>query len=152
MCKRNLEELFKRIQEVTNVQDVALHLFKDGKLNPVQKTQTDQLGIERWKEVHGKNPVYIKNVGILTEIMEEPKTIVIDDTKNDNRSANEFFFFGIESILVIPVIKESIAKGIIVVASIGKLHNFTQEEISRCEELVREFFLEKGCEIDYENQ
>lgn len=144
MNRRILEELFEDIQEVTGVDDVALHLIKEGVLNPFHKTQTDQLGIEGWKKAHEEKPVYIKNVGILMELTEQNKTIVISDTKNDKRSAEEFFFFGIESILVIPVTHENNVIGIVVVASIGKLHHFTPEEISRCEELVRFYLAKRG--------
>lgn len=117
-----LDELFAKITEVTKIKDIAYHKIMDGKLNAVHKTMTIFLDIETWKKEHAKNPVYIENTPILKELLKNLKPIAIDDTKKDSRSADEFFFFGIKSILIIPVVINDVIQGIIVAASIEKHH------------------------------
>ena len=139
MRTKILDELFTKIADATKVIDVAYHEIVDGKLNPIHKTDTSLLGIETWKKEHKKNPVYIEQTAVLKEIVTEKKTIVIMDTHSDSRSANEFFFFGIESIMIIPVIKDNTVVGIVVVPSIRSPHFFTQKEIETCNELVNHY-------------
>lgn len=134
-----LASLFAELERLTGVADIAYHQIKDGHLNPVLKTKTDHLGVEKWKSVHAQNPVYIERDRLLRDMMVSTQTTVIQDVKNDPLSSDEFFLFGIDSIMVIPVLKDKTAEGIVVVASIGQLHHFTEEEISRAEELVTKY-------------
>jgi|GEM_PF-492608 len=153
MQTKILDELFSKVTDVTKVIDVAYHEIAGGKLNPIHKTETSLLGIETWISEHTKNPVYIDRTPILQEIVTEKKPVSIDDTNNDSRSANEFFFFGIHSILIIPVLKDNIVVGIVVVPSINSPHIFTEEEISNCIEQVN-FHMPKylkNCSLEKEN-
>ncbi len=134
-----LEELFQKISEVTTVEDVGYHRIEEGRLKPFYKTQTDILGIEKWKTVHGQNPVYVKDTFILREITTKKQPIEIYDTKNDTRSADAFFLFGIDSIMIIPVVREDEVKAIICIASIGKYHQFTKEEMETCSKLADDY-------------
>lgn len=134
-----LEELFTKISKVTKLEDVGYHRIENGRLKPVYKTQTDVLGIERWKKVHGENPVIVDDTVILRELFEKKLPVWIYDTKNDDRSAGAFFLFGVDSILILPVIREDEIKGIICIVSIGKLHEFTEEEILECCRLAKEY-------------
>ncbi|WOO38959.1 GAF domain-containing protein [Anaerocolumna sp. AGMB13020] len=134
-----LEELFQKISEVTTVEDIGYHRIEEGRLKPFYKTQTDILGIEKWKTVHGQNPVYVKDTFILREITTKKQPIEIYDTKNDTRSADAFFLFGIDSIMIIPVVREDEVKAIICIASIGKYHQFTKEEMETCSKLADDY-------------
>lgn len=134
-----LEELFQKIKEVTTVQDIGYHRIENGCLKPFYKTQTDILGIERWRTVHGQNPVYVEDTFILREITNKKQPVEIFDTKNDTRSADAFFLFGIDSIMIIPVVRDEEVKAIICIASIGKQHQFTQEEMDICSGLACEY-------------
>ncbi|WP_223068963.1 GAF domain-containing protein [Paenibacillus caui] len=132
--------LFEELERLTGVADIAYHEIRDGHLSPVLKTKTDHLGVEKWKSVHAQNPVYIQHDRLLREMMAHPQTAVVQDVKNDPRSAEEFFLFGIDSILVVPVMEDGAVQGIVVVASIGKLHFFSEEEIGLVESLVKNAF------------
>jgi len=80
---------------------------------------------------------------LLRELVRDPRPITVQDVKNDPRSAEEFFLFGIDSILILPVTENAAVKGIVVVASIGQLHEFTDEEVREAQRLVegyREIF------------
>lgn len=134
-----LEELFQKITEITDVQDIGYHRIEGGRLKPVYKTQTDTLGIEKWKTVHGENPVYVKETYILREITEKKQPVEIFDTHNDSRSADAFFLFGLDSIMIIPVVREEEVKAIICVAAIGKQHQFTKEEMELCSSLAEKY-------------
>lgn len=84
--------LFEALERLTGVADIAYHEIREGRLNPVLKTKTDHLGVERWKSVHAQNPVYIEHDRLLRELMAHPQTAaVVQDVKNDPRSADEFF-------------------------------------------------------------
>ncbi len=135
----NLEELFQKIKEVTELEDIGYHRIEDGRLKPVYKTQTDVLGMERWKTVHSQNPVYIKDTLILQEVIKKKHPVYIYDTNNDSRSAGAFFLFGVDSILIIPVVRQDDVKAIICVVSIGKLHDFSPEEIDACSRLAEKY-------------
>jgi acetolactate synthase-1/2/3 large subunit len=139
MDTRILDDLFSMIVNETKVVDVAYHEIANGKLNPIHKTDTSLLGIDTWKKEHYKNPVYIEHTPILQEIVSQKKTVTIMDTHSDSRSANEFFFFGIQSIMIIPVIKNNSVVGIVVVPSIKSPHLFTPEEVEACNELVNNY-------------
>jgi acetolactate synthase-1/2/3 large subunit len=140
----NLERLFHKITEVTTIADVGFHIIEKGYLNPIYKTQTEVLGLERWKDEHQRNPVYVKDTLILREIMAKKQPIIINNTKQDNRSANEFFFFGIDSIMIIPVINQEEVKGIICIVSIGEPHQFTKKEMDICIRLIDEYLKNQG--------
>jgi GAF domain-containing protein len=135
--QEELNQLFQGLEKITGIGDIGYHLIQDGKLNPVYKTNTQKLNDDKWKSEHAKNTVYIKNTPILQEIVNEYKTVFIADTNNDPRSADEFFLFGINSILIIPVIKDTTVTGIVVTASIGKRCELINDQINMCEELVR---------------
>lgn len=139
MLEKKLEELFEKIQEVTKLQDVGYHRIEEGRLKPIYKTQTDVLGIEKWKTVHGQNPVYVEETFILRDVTEKKEPVYIDDTNHDDRSASAFFLFGVDSILIIPVVREDEVKAIICIVSIGGLHSFTKGEIEQCSTLAKEY-------------
>lgn len=134
-----LKKLFEEISTITKATDIGYHRIVDGKLSPVYKTQTDVLGIERWKTVHGQNPVSVKGTCILEELFEKMSPVEIYDKNTDKRAADAFFLFGVDSIMVLPVIHENEIKGIVCVVTIGYLHQFTEEEMVRCNDLVRQY-------------
>jgi acetolactate synthase-1/2/3 large subunit len=139
MNEERLNHLFGLLSEATGVLDIAYHRIADGRINPVLKTNTDALGIERWKSVHAQSPVYIAHDILLTDLVREPRAVAIQDVKNDRRSPEEFFLFGIDSLLIIPILKGAAVEGIVVVASIGKLHEFSEQEIANAERLVEQY-------------
>ncbi len=134
-----LNHLFDELVQVKGVRDIGYHLIADGRIHPILKTNTDQLGVEKWKQTHAAAPVYVDQDLILKDVTRNPRNIVVQDVKKDIRSSEEFFLFGIDSIMVLPVLKGSNVKGIIVVASIGALHHFTEEEIKQSESLVEKY-------------
>ncbi|KOF56443.1 MULTISPECIES: hypothetical protein [Clostridium] len=136
-----LNDLFDKIGKVTQLTDIAYHEIRNGRLNPVHKTNTDVLGIDKWKKGHAENPVYIDKTLVLRQIINGAKYIHIDNTKEDKRSSEAFFFFGVDSILIVPVHDKSKAqiKGIVCIVSINKLHNFSDEQINKCLELVKNY-------------
>ena len=136
---KELDLLFEGLNKLTGVRDIAYHRFGEGRINPVLKTNTDILGVEKWKNAHANNPVYIQHDQLLSDICREPRTLVVQDVKNDPRSADEFFLFGIDSIMIIPVLVQDDLKGIVVVASIGELHFFDDEEIEKSEQIVEQY-------------
>lgn len=142
MIEAILMELFDRISETTTVTDVGYHRVIDGKLVPVYKTQTDVLGINHWKKVHGENPVSVKGTCILEELFSTMSPVEIYNTKTDERAADAFFLFGVDSIMIIPVVSNGEIKGIVCTVAIGYLHQFTKDEISQCHSFVKEYLSE----------
>lgn len=139
MQENFLSELFKKIQDTTGIKDVGYHEIKDGRLHPIYKTKTTILEAEKWKDIHAQNTVYIKEHRILMKIVEEKRSIAISDVSNDELSSNAFFLFGIDSILVVPIKQNENVKGIICIASIGQSHEFTIDEIEKCESLIQDY-------------
>lgn len=133
-----LDLLFERITEATGIKDIGYHKIEDGRLKPIYKTNTDILGIEKWKKVHAENPVYISETEMLLQVINTKKPVFINDTNNDPLSANAFFLFGVDSIIVVPIVNEDKVQGIICIVSIGKVREFSLNEVSICESLVNE--------------
>ena len=145
MQDKLFDELFKKIRDTTGIKDIGYHEIKDGRLKPIYKTKTTELDEGKWKNIHAHNIVYIKEHQILVKIVEEKKSIAISDVSNNELSSKAFFLFGINSILVVPVIENEIVKGIICIASIGQFHDFTFEEQRTCEALVQNYMGGEKC-------
>lgn len=139
MLTNKMDELFEKIKEITTIEDIGYHEIKDGKLEPIYKSKSGELSLEEWKEIHAKNPVFIKNNPILQEAIIAKKTIVISDVKVDKRSTKDVFLFGIDSIMIIPIISNNEVIGIVPIVSMGKVHRFFENEVRKCEELVEEY-------------
>jgi hypothetical protein len=137
--KEILDTLFSEIKKITGVEDIAYHEVEDGKIIPVYKTQTRKLSNETWKEKHLEYNVKVEETAVLQHVVNKGEFFVINNVKEDPMSAKEFFAFGIESILLFPIKSNNITVATIVLASINEIHNFTQDEIEKCKELVEEF-------------
>lgn len=133
-----IDLLFNSIREAIAIEDIGYHKIEDNKLKPICKTNTDILGIEKWKKVHAENPVYINETKVLMQVINTKKTVFINDTNNDPLSADAFFLFGVDSIIIVPVMNEDKVQGIICIVSIGKVREFSFQEVSKCESLVNE--------------
>lgn len=136
MENEKLSIYFKQLVEASGVADIGYHKLRDGRVCPVSKTNTSGLSIEAWKDAHAKKPLRVDETLVLQEIVSSKKPVIVNDVKNDPRSANAFFFFGIDSIMIIPVVLEDRVEGIFCLASIGKLHPFTQKQIDDCTAIV----------------
>ncbi len=136
MSIEEFDVLFEEIKNVTGLVDVGYHEIRDGRLNPVYKTGTDTLGLKKWKSTHAQHPVFIKDTEILRQIVSNRQSVAVNDVKTDRLSADAFFLFGLDSILVVPVVVGDVITGIYCIGSIGKQHNFSEEEVIKCEELI----------------
>lgn len=139
MNRKELDNLFEKINKVANVDDIGFHRIQDGRIKPIYKTNIGEIGIEQWQNAHGRNPVYIKDDRILQEGFSSKKTVVIQNTREDKRTTDVILSFNIESLMMIPVINMEEVVGFILIVSIGKLHNFSEDEILKCEALVKEY-------------
>lgn len=133
-----INQLFKDLNEVTGIENIAFHKFVDEELSPVHMMGTKTLKTEDWKEVHSKNPVRILEDPVLKKVV-KGEIVFINDTINDKESSPEFEYFGIKSIAVFPLFKESEVCGIIVIPSIGTKFEFCSEIIGKCKELIESF-------------
>lgn len=134
-----LKSLFENLYNLTFIEDIAYHEFKDGRLCPIYKRGSNELSQERWKEIHGQNPVNIDGDPVL-EKSRVGKVVHINYVKDNPESSGAFGLFGIDSILVVPKLnKEEIAEGIFVLASIGKIHEFSEEEIRLVTETIDKY-------------
>ncbi len=135
---KEFNTLFEEIKNVTGLADVGYHEIRDGRLHPVYKTSTDTLDLKKWKSTHSQHPILIEKTEILMQIVGQRRPAIVNDVKSDIRSDDAFFLFGIDSILIVPVIEMEVVAGIYCIGSIGKLHNFTEEEVSKCEEIIND--------------
>lgn len=133
-------EVFEALARVTGVEDVGYHDIVDGKLRPKYKTESKKLKDSSWKEVHGQHTVKVEENPVLLEVINGKKTVIINNTTEDRRSYETFALFGIDSIMVLPVLAQGEVKGIVVVASIGEFHEFTAEEQHASEEIVKKLY------------
>lgn len=139
ILQEKLDELFKKINDITKIEDIGFHKIQDDKLRPIYKTKMGELSIEEWRSMHDNNPVYIKNNPILQEVVDLKKTIAISDTRKDNRTTDDVNSFNIHSLMMIPIIDFGEVTGVIPIVSIDKGHCFDEDEIDKCEALVKEY-------------
>ncbi len=132
-----LNELFNQLRQIVSLDEVGYHEIKNGKLNPIHKLETDVLSSEKWKRTHVEHPVYVKDNPLLIEVIHDKQVIAISNTHEDERSSKAFGLFGIDSIMVIPVMNQTLdVKGVIIIPSINHYHSFTEEEIKKCHKIV----------------
>ncbi len=141
VIKEKLDELFTELVNTTELEDIGFHKVENGRLKPVYKTNMGELSIERWKSMHGNNPVYIENNPILQEVVNKKKTVVISNTKEDSRTTDDVNYFNVNSLMMIPIIKFGVVTGVICIVSIGKQHSFSSDEVRKCKALVQEYLI-----------
>jgi GAF domain-containing protein len=137
--RKILDTLFKELYEITGIVDIAYHEIEEGKLFPVYKTQTKKLSNETWQEKHAEYKVKVQGTAVLERIVDSGEFFAINSVKDDPMSVEEFFAFGIESILIFPVKKDVETVATVIVASINEIHVFADQEIQQCKVLVDEF-------------
>ncbi|MBM7614917.1 GAF domain-containing protein [Alkaliphilus hydrothermalis] len=134
-----LDILFEKLHDITGIHDIAYHEIKGNSLNPIYKTGTPHLSIDKWKKLHSENKVYVDSDSVLPSIVYDKKVLIMSDVKNDSNASNAFSLFGIDSILVFPIVNSNVTIGIIVLASIGKKHIFSKDQVEKCALLVNNF-------------
>lgn len=139
MLNNELDNLLKEIRGITKINDIAYHEIMDGMLCPIQKIETNTLSNDDWKKAHSSLKIKVKGDYSLEKSVYKRETVYIENVKKDPNSSPAFFEFGIDSILVIPVIKENKTKGIIVIPSIGEIAKLKKEQVEHCKRLVDKF-------------
>ena len=134
------DKLFSELKEVLDLDaEFACHKVSEGRICPVYKNDTTEVGLCRWKEFHDQNPVYIKNDEILTEIISENKSIGISNLDEDGRNYPCFKTFNIKSIYGGPIEKDNTVVAIIVIAVLNDYYEFTKEKIEKCNDIIKKY-------------
>lgn len=133
------DELFEKLREVLNTNEFACHTIKNGRLYPVYKNDTNEIGLKAWKEFHAENGIYIAENGLLTEVCTSQKGVSINNLDVDKRNYACFISFNIKAIYVVPLIKENNVVAFIVMPVLGEYYDFTKDKKEKCEKIIKEY-------------
>ena len=135
--KEIFDKLFEELRVVLKTNEFACHSIKEGRLFPVYKNDTNEIGLVAWKQFHATNGIYIEENELLTEVCNEKKSISIDNLAKDNRNYSCFIAFNIKSIYVIPLIKDETVIAFIVIPVLKDYYEFTKDNKEKCEAIIK---------------
>ncbi len=133
------DELFDELSDILDTHEFACHKINNGKLCPVYKNDTNEIGLNAWKNFHAQNPVYIKNDEILKKVINTKQSISINNLDEDGRNYSCFKNFNIKAICIIPIIKDDMVVSIIVIPVLKQYYYFTQEKKKKCNDIVKKY-------------
>lgn len=132
-----LNGLFEELIGLTGIEDIGYHRIDDDRLIPVAKSTGGMLLEKDWIEQHKKNPVIVSEDMQLVELMATKKVVYIKDCEVNSTKALDYF--SVHSMYTYPVIEHDEVVGIVVMVSIGKKNELSDEVIEQCEKVINEF-------------
>lgn len=135
-----LDELFEGLKEILHTEEFACHAIKNGRLYPVYKNDTSDIGLQAWKDFHAENGIYIDTNELLKEVVDTKKAVAVNDTVADGtRNYSCFIQFNIKANYVIPLLKNDEVVAFIVIPVLGHPYDYTKEKREACENLVKKY-------------
>lgn len=133
-----IEKLFEQLYNLTKIENIAIHEFINGELNPVHMRKNDKVSVEKWKEEHSKSHVKIAEDKYLIKIS-NCEFVAIENADTIEDCPDEFKLFNIKSNYIIPLIKDNKSVGMVLMASIGQAVELNKETKEKCIMLVKEY-------------
>lgn len=136
---KTLDKLFEELKYILGTNEFACHGIMEGRLNPIYKNDTNDIGLDNWRKFHSGNPIYILENEILEEIYTTNKSVSIDNLDKDDRNAFCFKKFNIKSIYVVPISRERKVVAFIVIPELNQYYEWTADKKQRCEEIIKKY-------------
>lgn len=133
-----LNELLLKVKAVTTIEDIAYHKFENGGLCPIHKLETAHLQAAHWKKSHNQLAVKIEDDWVLQTVVNEKRTVYLNNIDRVNNAPAALIHFGVKTILIIPIVIDDIVVGMLDIVSIGKVVDLTDAQIKACEILALE--------------
>lgn len=133
-----INNLFEQLHEITKIDNIAMHEFINGELNPIHMFDNGKVPIEKWKKVHRSIHVKIKEDKYLSKIA-DGEIVYIEDSDKLEYCPDEFKTFNIKTNFVIPLHKGEEVIGMVLTPSIGKVVKLDKKTREKCIELINEY-------------
>ena len=134
-----LSTCFYYMEKTTNSQDIGIHLYneKEQVLKPYHLSSAN-VTEEMWKGTHKREiSLHIKDDLLFYEVVVNQKAVAIVDVFADPRPNHHACkTFGIQSLLVVPLVAKGSVFGIIAVPSINTTRTYTESEIEFCQSIT----------------
>ncbi|WP_105617635.1 GAF domain-containing protein [Vallitalea okinawensis] len=141
------DELYDQLRAVIPFDEIGFHAIKNGRLNPVHKSNITDFKLVEWKAFHAKNPVYIENDPLLTQLVNLKELIAIQDTNAMDRKPEPFEKLDIRSVYIFPVINKDEVVGFVEIPGIKKYLNYSEDDLAKCQSIVsmnKEFLIQQS--------
>lgn len=135
---KSLENLFNEIEKIIELDEIAYLKFEEGELVPVYKRNTELFTNEEWINFHKNYRTYVKDNKILKKIMDTKEICFIEDTNKLDKKPIEFEKIDVQSVYLIPVIKNDIVSGVIDIVYTGNTKRLTRLQLEKCAKVVEE--------------
>lgn len=134
-----LTTCFNFIEKITNCGDIGIHLYNenDRKLTPYHLSTSSHFTEEEWKGKHKAGiQINIDNDLLFYEVITNKKAVAIDDVFADSRPNHEACrSFGIQSLILIPLVANGKVFGAVAIPSINKKTTYTENVIEFCQSI-----------------
>lgn len=135
-----LSSCFHFMGEAIDSRDVAIHIYNeaDQSFTPYHISEQSRYSEMDWKQRH-KMGIRItrEEDKLFDEIVRYQKPIAIYDVFNDDRPNHEACkIFGIQSMLLIPLVAKGTMFGDVAIISVGQQRCYTKDEIEFCQSIA----------------
>ncbi|MBO8171036.1 MAG: GAF domain-containing protein [Bacillaceae bacterium] len=124
-----MESAFKYLNMTLSACEIGVHLYDPGinRFQAFRIAQSSSISEEEWQNKHQE----LHEDPLFQEIIQTRKPVAIDDVDRDKRLNHEVCqFFGIKSLLALPMIAKGEVMGVIVLPSIDHPRTYSESEIS----------------------
>lgn len=135
-----LETCFRYMGQASSSCDIGIHLYNEDKrvLFPYHLASTGHFTEDAWKGKHAAGiHLYIDQDPLFNEIVTQKRAIAIEDVFDDPRPNHDACReFGIQSLLLIPLVAKGIIFGVLALPSIKQRTLYTKDQIDLCQSLA----------------
>lgn len=134
-----LSTCFRFMQQATASKDVAIHLYdaKTRMLTPFHISSV-HVSEKEWRDKHNQEiDLNIDTDRLFYELITSKKAIAISDVFSDNRPNHQACrLFGIQSLLLIPLLAKGNVLGAVAIPEIGASKTYIEHEIEFCQSIA----------------
>ncbi|HEY0828648.1 MAG TPA: GAF domain-containing protein, partial [Bacilli bacterium] len=135
-----LSTCFHYLEKTMGSQDIGIHLYdeKSRVLKPYHLSSTSHFSEAEWKGKHKQEiELSIDSDMLFHEVVTQKKAVAITDVFADPRPNHHACkTFGIQSLLVMPLVAKGSIFGIVAIPSIGQIKIYSENEKEFCQSIV----------------
>jgi hypothetical protein len=134
-------ELMEKLKEMIPLVDLAyLTVENEAEAFAFYKNDTEMADIETWKKFHKEDyPTIIKNIPVLTALINSKEYIAIENTHKLIPLQKEFQVLDIYSIYLFPIIRENKVVGFVDIPYTHSYHVLDKNTLDKIQLLVDEY-------------
>lgn len=134
-------ELRDKLKEIIKIDELAYLTVKDeAEAFAFYKADTQLFSLEEWQKFHKVDyPTIIKNIPVLTDLVENKRYVAVENTHKLEPQQREFQVLNIHSIYLFPVLQDNKVVGFLDIAYIGEYYVLDKSTLDKIQHLVDEY-------------